>query len=77
PVSNYFTVEYTLADISEVFIKVMDQVGKTCVWLINGEIQSPGFHSLDFNRPELADGIYILQIKTNTETFTGKFIISK
>ena len=77
PVTDHFTIEYNLPSSSGVSIKIIDQVGKTFIELANNEVQSAGFHSLDFTKPNLADGLYMMQIKTDSQTIVQKFIISK
>ena len=76
PFENKTTISYTLAANSPVELYVMDILGNKIATIESGN-KASGKHLVEFDATDLASGIYMLQLKTNTKTSTTKFIITR
>ena len=76
PFGRVTTIGYTIQERCFVTIKVYDILGNEVSALVNG-IEQPGSKSLQFERGNLADGIYYYQLKTESYTSTKKFILHR
>jgi hypothetical protein len=69
-------IKYTLAEKSNVTLKVFDMLGREVTTLVNGT-QSAGTHSIDFNASNLASGLYIYKIQAGNFTQSKKMMLLK
>jgi len=69
-------IKYTLAENSNVTLKVYDMLGKEVATLVN-ESQNAGAHSINFNASDLASGLYIYKIQAGNFTQAKKMMLLK
>ncbi|HTF06321.1 MAG TPA: T9SS type A sorting domain-containing protein, partial [Bacteroidia bacterium] len=75
PVSENTTLQYTLAAPEEISIKVYDAQGKLVSVLIDHKTQQAGAHQQPLNlSPELAPGIYFVELSSVTGTVSVRII---
>lgn len=74
PVTESFTVAFTLEESTMVDIAVMDLNGKLVQSLYNGKATA-GSNTFSFNKANLAKGTYFLMIKDNTKIIKNEKII--
>jgi len=74
PVTESFTVAFTLEESTMVDISVMDLNGKLVQSLYIGKATS-GSNTFSFNKANLAKGTYFLMIKNNTKIIKNEKII--
>ncbi len=79
PVENVLNINYILKSASKTFISIYDITGKLVYNAYNG-LNQPGTYifkwdRLDNNGSKSASGIYILEVKTETNTVSKKFIL--
>lgn len=74
PFSSSATIEFNLSQSSPVSIKLFSVDGKKVMTIAEGNF-SEEKHLIQFNRENLAAGIYFLQVKTSSENFTEKIVI--
>jgi hypothetical protein len=76
PVAGNATLNYELRRPSDATIQIMDINGKTLITLNRDNLFS-GSHSEDIDTRELANGIYICNIKAGSSMARTKFVVSK
>lgn len=76
PFNSTTVINYFLSKNSEVELMIYDTSGKYIETLIN-ESQSAGEHSITFTSEDLASGIYIYKIKTNSFEQSRKMLLLK
>lgn len=69
-------ITYSLAQYSNVLIKVFDVLGKEVTILVNQD-QSAGNYTIDFNASNLSGGIYFYQLQAGNFIQTRKMIVLK
>ena len=69
-------IRYTLAEQSQVTLKVYNILGKEIVTLVN-EIKGAGVHEVGFNGSGLASGVYFYTLQTGQFSQTRKMILMK
>lgn len=79
PFSFMTQISYSMKEKKSVKLSIYDIAGK-CVKTLVNEIQSPGYHTISWNRKAedgqlLPSGIYLVNLKLNNRTFTKKLII--
>ena len=72
---NNIHLSYTLAQASNVEIKIVDITGKDVRTMVL-PLQFPGTYSEIIERSSLRDGIYIMQLNWSGKRFIKRFIIS-
>lgn len=75
PANQNFDLQYDLKESSSVEVAVYDQLGRVVERRELGH-QLYGNHSLSMNTSGYADGIYLIQIKTGTQSTTAKVIVT-
>jgi hypothetical protein len=73
PTSGTTSINYTLANATDVMITVADLTGKVMLTSAEGT-QNAGSHSLTFDAASFAAGVYYVTIATGETTVTKKFI---
>mgnify|MGYP001806823351 FL=1 len=68
------TFPYTIQQSGDVTFKVLDLTGKQ-IDIISVGNKTPGNYQLEINRSKLVDGIYYLQMLSNSQIYTRKMII--
>ena len=63
-------------DGGNVQLKVYDILGKEIATLVNS-IQNPGYHEIEFNASNLANGVYFYRLQSGTYVQTKKMILLK
>lgn len=74
PANSTTTLEYNLAEASNVTLQVYDMNGRQISSIDKGR-QSSGQHSIQMNVQNLKNGIYMIRIITNKSTNTTKLIV--
>jgi hypothetical protein len=73
PTSGETTINYSLANASNVNIDVVDITGKI-VYSMNNGTEVEGSHKVSFNAASFSNGVYYVTISTDEATVTKKFI---
>ncbi|MDZ7765806.1 MAG: T9SS type A sorting domain-containing protein [Melioribacteraceae bacterium] len=76
PFNPATSIEYQVASIEKVSLKVYDILGREIKTLVN-EIKSPGTYELTFDASELSSGIYFYRLTSGSFTKTRKMILMK
>ena len=76
PMQSYTRINYVLVNTTQINITLFDASGNQMETLIN-TYKPAGDHQIIWKDPGLANGIYYLVFKTNTEMVTKKLIIQK
>jgi hypothetical protein len=69
-------IKYTIAQPTNVTIKIYDMLGAEVMTLVNQQ-HVPGYYEVSFNGSNLASGTYIYQIRTNNFVETKKMMLIK
>jgi hypothetical protein len=69
-------IKYALPQNSKVNLTIYNTIGEVVIVLVD-EIQSEGFHEVDFNASELTNGIYFYRLVANDNTMVKKMILLK
>jgi len=72
PVKNVTTISFDLPSQTKAVLTVTDLSGKVVATLVDASLE--GAQSVTFDASGLANGLYILQLKTNETVVTGKLI---
>jgi len=75
-VRNNFTIEFSLANKSQIAIELYDITGRLIKELFKNDITA-GKQRLDFSASDLPTGIYFIQLSTNGFHSVGKIISIK
>ncbi len=76
PFNPSTTIAYELPGEQHVVIEVFDIMGRRVAELVNG-VRAAGRHRVTFNADDLASGVFVYQLKTESETLKGKMILTK
>jgi hypothetical protein len=76
PFNPTTTIEYSLADPGFVSLKVYDLLGKEVQTLVNQE-QPGGHYSVTFDASDLAAGVYMYRLVTNSTVLHKKMVLVK
>jgi hypothetical protein len=76
PFNPNTSIYYSLERAGMVTLKVFNMLGQEVAELVN-EVQSEGYHSVEFNAADLPSGIYVYQIKSGEFSDVGKMILAK
>jgi hypothetical protein len=76
PFNPMTTINYSIAERSNVILKVYDMLGKEVATLVN-EVKEAGQHTVNFDASNLASGMYIYKINAGNFTDTKKMILMK
>lgn len=74
PFNPSTVISYQLAISSNVTLKIYDVLGNEVAALVN-EFQKAGSHTISFNAPQLASGIYIYKLNTNGFSASRKLVL--
>ncbi|MDP4266324.1 MAG: PKD domain-containing protein [Bacteroidota bacterium] len=74
PVSSTTMISYSIETSTPVALNIYDIMGNKIYTLIN-EKQKQGNYTLEWNRKNLMDGIYFLQLKTNRGNVVRKIVL--
>lgn len=66
PTSNFTSVYYTVSDVSQTSLNVYDVTGKLVQKVIDKEFQKTGRYRADIDISLLGDGVYIIELTSNT-----------
>jgi len=77
PFSTNATIGFTLEQASSVVIRVADLNGSIVETLANGTRYESGIHQLDLDAKDLPNGIYFLQMITETDISVVQLVLSK
>ena len=73
PVTN---LEYGIAKLGFVSLKIYDVLGRELVTLVN-EIKEPGYYKIQFNASDLASGVYFYRMEAGDFVAVKKFVVMK
>ena len=76
PFKDILMVKYSIKEYSKVQIVVYDQLGKTVDIIYDGTKES-GIYELNWLPEQLVNGVYYINLKTNTESIVTKAILIK
>lgn len=76
PFSSSTTINYTIAKDATIELSVIDLLGNTVANIESGN-KSAGSHAAVWNAEGVAEGMYLLQMKTNNQVTTKKIVLSK
>lgn len=77
PFNPTTTINYALPTPSEVRISVVDMLGRQVAALLNGEVKSAGYHTVQFDAGRLSSGTYLVTMKAGNFVATHKLILLK
>lgn len=76
PVIKNTMIEFTLANATEVTLKIMDITGKVIATPVHELVQA-GKHSVEFNTNKIPGGIYFYRLESDNFSITKKMIVNK
>jgi hypothetical protein len=76
PFNPSTNIKYSIAERSNVTIKVYDMLGSEVATLVN-QVQEAGPHTVTFNASGLASGMYVYTITAGNFTATKKMMLLK
>ena len=76
PFNPATTIRYDLPVQSNVQLAVYDLTGRKVTLLVNGVVER-GHHSIHFDGSQLASGVYIYRLSTDSQVFTRKLTLIK
>ncbi|MEM1055344.1 MAG: T9SS type A sorting domain-containing protein [Bacteroidota bacterium] len=76
PFWNATEIRYTLAEATEVDLRVYDVTGREVAVLASGR-QSAGSHAAVFSAEDLPGGVYVWRLTTNGEVATGRVTLAR
>jgi hypothetical protein len=76
PFNPTTNIEFRIADVGFVSLKVYDVLGKEVATLVNEE-KSAGIYKINFDASKLSSGVYIYQLKVNGLISSKKFVLLK
>jgi hypothetical protein len=76
PFNPSTTIEYRVAQQSEVTLKVYDMLGREVSVLVN-EVKSPGYYKVTFDASHLASGIYFYSLRSGNSMTQKKMMLIK
>jgi len=76
PFNPTTTISFSLAQKSDVNLKVYNLLGQEVMTLVNG-VQNAGVHTVDFNASQLSSGVYFYTISAGDFVSTKKMILLK
>jgi len=76
PFNPSTTIDFSIVERGLVKLKVFNLLGQEVALLVNEE-KTAGHYNVDFNASQLASGIYVYQLQTNSFTATKKMILMK
>ena len=62
---------------TKVLLKVYDLTGRELSTLVNGELKTAGYYTVDFNGSGFASGLYVYRIQTDKESVSKKMVLVK
>ena len=77
PVTKEATVQFVLPESDLVTLDVYDLKGKLVQHLFAGEAEAGTVKSFTLNAQSLADGVYVVRLKTGEKVITKKIIVAK
>lgn len=75
PVSNNMTLEFTVAEMADLNITVLNGLGQTIKQVANGSYE--GVNVIDVQTSDLSSGVYFVNITSAKGTSTKRFIVKK
>ena len=75
PVSNNMTLEFTVAEMADLNITVLNGLGQTIKQVANGSFE--GVNVIDVQTSDLSSGVYFVNITSAKGTSTKRFIVKK
>jgi hypothetical protein len=76
PFNPATTINYQIANASNVTLKVFDLLGREVTTLVN-ENKSPGYYEVKFDGSALTSGIYFYRIQCGSFSEAKKFVLMK
>ncbi|CAN5558600.1 hypothetical protein BH10BAC5_BH10BAC5_21110 [soil metagenome] len=70
-------INFALPLDSKVVLKIYDMTGREISSLINNELKSAGYYSIDFNAGAFASGVYFYSIQTDKDIASKKMLLVK
>ena len=74
PLSHSTNISYLMANAGNVKLSIVDMMGKEVSVIVEGN-QSAGTHQVNFNRKDLANGVYSCVLKTDAGIVTKSLVI--
>jgi hypothetical protein len=75
PVSNNMTLEFTVAEMADLNITILNGLGQTIKQIANGSFD--GTNVIDVRTADLSSGVYFVNITSAKGTSTKRFIVKK
>lgn len=76
PFNPTTSISFSIAERSNVSLKVFDVLGKEVANLVSGEKES-GHYTVNFNASNLASGLYVYTLKAGSNTMSKKMMLMK
>jgi len=73
PTTGLTSINYNLANVTDVTVEVVDITGKV-VYTANNGTQTAGGHTVSFDAASFTQGVYYITVSTNETVVTKKFI---
>ncbi len=77
PFNPSTSLSYSVSDTTPITLTVHSITGKKIATLINDQVHPEGTFSVNFDAGNLATGVYIYRLATNTEIITKKMVLAK
>ena len=77
PFNPSTTISYDLDRTSEVTLEIFDSLGRRVATLVNGNTQQAGSYNLSYDASNLASGIYLIRLATQTNVQIRKMTLIK
>jgi len=78
PFNPTTNIQFQLSNHEQVSLTVYDITGRRVATLVNGELRSPGTHTVSFNASNLASGMYLYRLSlSNGKSLTNKMMLIK
>jgi photosystem II stability/assembly factor-like uncharacterized protein len=76
PFNPMTTIQFSISELSIVYLKVFDLLGREVATLVNGRMEA-GVHQVSFDASRLASGIYFYKLETGNFSQTKKLTLLK
>ena len=73
PAKDVLNISYELSDITQLKISIIDLTGRKMIDVVNAT-QNKGTHQHTLNLTELSQGVYFVNMMSDSVSFNSKFI---
>ncbi len=77
PLSDFAQLSYYLENESYVSISIFNALGTEVLTLANNELKSEGNHLIQFSAKDFPNGVYYINLKSDSKILTTRFVVLK